>query len=138
MPAQKGNKTGRQFAKGNKGGPGRPKVSEIERRVRDATRKDIAEVWEQLNGLSEDQIKKIAKDSKQPALKVGMASGYLHWIKTGEFSKLDRILDRVIGKVKQNIEHSGDSDNPLEINLKHEATELMKLLNAANKPKKRS
>ena len=103
------------FKKGNPGGNGRPPVSELEKKAREAGRQGIAEAYLVTEGKTALELETLAKDPKQPAVVVLMASNMIKGITTGDWSIYDKQLDRVIGKVKQAVEITGEGGGPLEV-----------------------
>ena len=115
MPAPKGNTNGKQFVKGQRANPnGRPPLSALERSVRMSTRRDIAEALEKFQQMSLKDIQKFCKDSNNVAFQIGIGAAYMHYIKTGDFTKLDKIYSRVLGSSLQNVKLDLDVDGKLE------------------------
>ena len=97
----RGKKTGgRDFQKGKPGGPGRPPLSQVERDVAEATRRELAEAMQ-------GEIPRI-----RMAVKAAMGKAA-----QGDFHLLDRLLDRIIGKVPQRTELTGGDGGPVEMDV---------------------
>ncbi|MBX7086672.1 MAG: hypothetical protein K1X70_09605 [Leptospirales bacterium] len=114
----KGKKTGgRNFPKGVSGNPkGRPPLSDVERAVREATRRALHESWEKVlsKNSMDDLISSLSKRDSPPIF-VALAKAVQVSARTGDFSRLDRIMDRIIGRPKQSLELAGSEDNPLSV-----------------------
>ena len=48
-------------------------------------------------------LKAIIEDKEAPAFKVGVATSMLKAIKTGDYNMIDRIAERIIGKIPDNL-----------------------------------
>lgn len=100
-----GKKTGgRDFKVGNDGGPGRPKLPQEEREFRNATKVEIIDEFKSLWSRSEDEINAIMIDPACPAIRKFMAKAIHKAMVTGDMDHIDKILNRVIGKVKEEID----------------------------------
>lgn len=105
-----GKKTGgKDFAPGWEGGPGRPKLPQEVRDFRNATKVEIIEEFKMLWAMSEEELNHIVFDggtteNKTPAVRKFMAKAILKAINTGDMDHIDKILNRVIGKVKEEID----------------------------------
>lgn len=94
----------------------------LHRQVRKLTKQELAEVASviiksDLKGLTE--IKENANHpapTKRPSvLQVWIASAAIKGINTGNFTTLNQILDRVIGKVKDEVEVSGPGGTSIAV-----------------------
>lgn len=119
-----GKKTGgRNFAKGQSGNPnGRTPLPQEVREFREAARKDVVEEIKYLWSLSISDLNQIIgkpkkfnengeeeetaeeEENKTPALRVAIAKVIVNAARDGNMFNLDRILDRVIGKVKEEVD----------------------------------
>jgi len=92
---------GKDFQPGNPGGPGRPALPAPIKALQKLNHAGITMVVSQLQGLPIEEIVRIAKDPKTPALQAAFASVLAHAIKEGDMNRLDKLLDRGAGRVKQ-------------------------------------
>lgn len=104
----------------DKPGPGRPKLSELEREARDAAREEIANAYMATRGKTVDELDTIARSKVEPAIMVLMAANMIKGITTGDWALYDKQLDRIIGKTKQAVELTGKGGGVLEITISQE------------------
>lgn len=105
-----------RFKKGQSGNPrGRQELSEIERAVRESSRRTIAESIEKIQNLTKKELEVFIKDKKNKTFEIGVAMGFIHWYKTGDFTKVDKIYDRVLGKSVQRTENQNTDNVELKI-----------------------
>lgn len=101
--AKPGNKHGKQFQEGN---PGRiPKPYQVQE-IRRLTALEIEEVASMLLQSKMALIAEIVNDPDASVLKRWFASCIITGIKESDMSRLNAVLDRTIGRVKQHIEVS--------------------------------
>ncbi len=92
---------GRPFQPGQSGNPnGRPPVSADVLRIRKLTNNEIKEVGSLLLAGRESDLEEMVKNSETPILKKWMANVSLMGLKSGDEKRLNAILDRIVGKVK--------------------------------------
>lgn len=104
---------GRPFAKGSNPNPIGASAHDPEKRA--IKRLVASEFKDVISMILESNLKgleKIAKDPKSNALRVWLASAAIHGIKKGDVGPLMVIAEQVVGKVKQEVEHS--VKNPYE------------------------
>ena len=98
-------KTITSFKKGQCGNlNGRPVLSEQERQVREASRVAIAEACLIVHGKTVQELEEIVNDKTEMAITVIMASAIIQACKYGDWSKYDKILDRILGKSKESVD----------------------------------
>jgi Family of unknown function (DUF5681) len=110
------NGTGRDFKPGQSGNPkGRPVFSPESKEIRALSHQSVAEMGSMVLKGDIEGIQAIAKDTKATVLKVWMASIIVKAINRGDVTVLNAFLDRVVGKVKERVQITGDPDAPLSI-----------------------
>ena len=109
----KGHKTGgRDFLPGQSGNPkGKPKLTPEQREFRSAAKNEIIEEFKYLWSLPIEEIQEIAAPEEEifgntPLIRIAIAKALLKAAQTGDMHQLNQILDRVIGKVKEEIDHN--------------------------------
>ena len=128
----KPKKTGHRFQAGNPGGPGRPKLADpqLSDFSRNLTKTTIIAMLSQMLDASEDELELVLKDRKVPAIKKAIASVIAACIKGGDYQRLEMLLNRTIGKVKDEaIIETKNHDEQLE---KVPRDKIVELLRAAN------
>ena len=100
------------FQKGQSGNPnGRPIEGDAAYRLKHYTREYVAEVLNTIMELKDSEIEEILLNPEGTQFEKVVAKVLLTARKDGDFSQLERLLDRCIGKVPQRLE--GDPDRPL-------------------------
>lgn len=95
------------WKEGQTGNPnGRPKESKEHKALRALTKAEMLEVGNIIVQGDVDALKVIAKDPKTIVLKAMIASVAIKIIQKGDMYSLDVLLNRLIGKVKDEIDHS--------------------------------
>lgn len=93
-----------QFKPGRSGNPkGRPVMTEGQRELRKLTLKSYQGVIETVLTGSIEDLKRIAQDPKSTALEVGIATAFMQAIKTGDYVIIERIAERIVGKMPETI-----------------------------------
>ncbi len=107
----KGKKTGgKNFALGNCANPkGQGAVSPAVKAIRKITLQHIEEVADIILDGNIEKLKAMAADPNTSVLKVWIAKAAATGIQKGDLHSLDTILNRVLGKPKEKIEHTGDN-----------------------------
>lgn len=59
-------------------------------------------------------LRKMAKDESNTALEMMFASVVIKIISKGDMDALDKLLNRMVGKVKDRVEHTGQDGGPQE------------------------
>lgn len=102
----KGKKTGgRDVKKGQVLNPhGRPKLTDEERAVRNLSREQFLEVANLLISKSFEELQRILDAPETPALMSWIVRVILINAEKGDYEPLDKLLNRLIGKVPDKIE----------------------------------
>ena len=100
---------GKPFKKGNKLAKGRPPLTEEEKVIRKLTKAEFVELASIILKGDKSALEKMAKDPGTPIIKAMAGSVAAQIIKKGDMDALDKFLNRIIGKVKEEVEVSGNS-----------------------------
>jgi len=105
----KGKKTGgRDFVKGQVTNPnGRPKLPEHLKKARRMNKGKYEEILNKYMFLTKAELTIAVHDEETPMLEIYVIKCLLSGMGKGDYGTLDKMLDRLIGKVKEHIEHSG-------------------------------
>ncbi len=99
-------KVGRPFQKGNPGGPGRPPMDPELKKIQKVTRTEAELLLSKFMQMDIDELEAVLRDKKRKCVEHMIGRIVLMGIKNGDHARLDFMLNRLIGKVKENIEHS--------------------------------
>ena len=106
MVSKTPNKRGRPFEKGNPGGPGRPRSPKHVKRLAKLTREQAKQLFVDFMHKSQTEIEAICKDKDRTVLELSVARIALEAIKGADVKRADFLLDRSIGRVKEEVEIS--------------------------------
>jgi len=104
----KGNKTAKinpkmkaaQFQKGRSGNPAGARAhNPAIKALRKLTLETYREVIELVLTGNLTELKAMAEDPDTPAVQVGIATAFMKAIKNGDYSVIERIAERIIGKI---------------------------------------
>ena len=125
---------GKPFEKGNKKGQGngRPKTSPEEKKLSRLTRNKFNTIVRTYLDLNREELKKVATNTKTPALDLMVVSVMNRAITTGDEKKMNWFLEQLFGRLKENkkIELSGSLDSRSSIDLKKLSKEELEALQA--------
>ena len=94
---------GRDWIKGQSGNPnGRPKISKEYRELMELNREIVAEIFSKYMMLNIEELVKKKKDTSIPMIERMVISMMVSVEKKGDKQAFDFLLDRAIGKVKDN------------------------------------
>jgi hypothetical protein len=94
------------FEKGNPGGPGRPKKDPLVKKAAKMTRNEVEECLVRYLRHSVSELKELIKNDKLTTIEMLVARIIYQGIRTGDQQKLNFLLERIVGKVKDQIEHN--------------------------------
>ena len=125
------------WKKGQSGNPrGMKKLTEIEKEARQASRKEIAEIYQFIKTLTRQQVVDLIEAKNEtPVLVALFAASFLKGIKKGDLTALDKMYDRLLGKPKQTNEISGPDGKPVEINTSAYITKAKAIIAKRDKKK---
>lgn len=102
----------KKFQKGQSGNPaGRP-PDVLGRKMRALTAEEFREMANLIVKGDMNELKEIAKDPNQTALRAMIASVAIKITERGDMHSLDIFLNRLVGKVKEHIEVTGANKGP--------------------------
>lgn len=110
-----GRKTGgRDWVKGQSGNPAGSKLPEDIKEGRKINRMEVERVFNKLMNAAKDELISIGNDPKTPILEAITARVMAKAYNQGDHQRLNFLLDRLVGKVKETIEHVGPKVRILE------------------------
>lgn len=125
----------RPWAPGQSGNPaGRP-PDIVGRALKQLTRQDLSELANIILTGTLGQLKDIAEDDNEPALKALIAQSLVGAYKRKEFLTVDRILDRLVGKAKDGALFGDPDMDQGPRNVVHELLAFEKFCENAGYPK---
>lgn len=108
----KGRKTGgRDFTKGHSltpPGPGRPAVTPELKALRQINATELARILNALSTASIAELAEMSKDPTRSVLEMTIISIWKKAYEKGDQQRVNFILDRLVGKPKEMIEHTGE------------------------------
>ena len=108
----KGRKTGgRDFYKGHKltpPGPGRPAVTPEIKATRQLNTQELVRILNELVHADKETLIAKTKDPKTTVFELIICSILKNAYDKGDQQRISFILDRLVGKVKEQVEHTGD------------------------------
>ncbi len=126
---------GRRFQPGQSGNPkGGAAHNADMKRLRILTKGEVAEIGTMILEGNREALQAIAQDNSASALKIWFASVAVKAINKGDMHALDIMLNRIIGKVKEEI----DFTNKSEVEHLTDAQILARISQQAKELKKRS
>lgn len=95
-----------QFKPGHAGGPGKPKLPADVIEARKLNQAEAVRLLNRFNSFTQDELVAFCKDGSNKVLEMMVARLMLKGIKDGTPTNLTFLFDRLIGKVKDQVEHS--------------------------------
>lgn len=97
-----------KWGPGKSGNPkGRP-PNAVPAGLRKLTQETYAQVIELVLTGNLDELQAMVKDPKTPAVQVGIATAFIKAIKEGNYQVMERIAERIVGKLPENINIQGN------------------------------
>ena len=93
------------FKKGNPGGPGRPRLEPELKAVQPLKKDEVRKRLTAYLRMNVGELEKIVDDKKRPSLDVWIAQLALKGIRDGDYTRMNFIFDRIVGRVKDEVEH---------------------------------
>lgn len=110
-----GRKTGgRDFKKGHPGGPGRPPIDPETKAARHLNHATVTAAIQRYYNLSLAELQALFVSKDTPSGDLMIISVMIKAIKEGDYKRLDMLLNRSCGRVKQTLEHAGVDGKPIE------------------------
>jgi hypothetical protein len=108
-----------KFQKGNKVGVGRAStaLAPVLREIRRLSQTELALVGEAICKMTVPQIELMATQPDAPALHRMVGAICQRVLKNGDAIAFDKLMDRLVGKVKEKVEHSGNIGQRIIINI---------------------
>lgn len=112
-----GKKTGgKDFVKGNvPKSPGRPPLSPEAKKLRKLTTEEFVKRVNKYLHMSKNKLRAGITNGNIQVLDLCIRSSLVKCIEKGDYSTLEKMLDRIIGKVAMKLEHTGKDGEPIEI-----------------------
>jgi hypothetical protein len=117
---------GGHFKPGHPGGPGRPPLPSDVKEARQMTQSEIELALNKFLLMTPEQLKKAKQDPETMMLDHLIISIMTHGVNKGCDKRADFLMNRLVGKVKQQIEHSGEISNPYMHKTREELEALVK------------
>lgn len=113
----KGKKTGgRDFLPGQSGNPnGQPKVPQEIKDARQLTKLELERLLNKYMVMTKDEVQEALKNPATPALELMIGSIVAKAVSGGDDKRLNFLLERMIGKVKEKVEHTGADGQALAL-----------------------
>lgn len=90
---------------GQSGNPsGRPPLPPELRAFKELTNQEVKRYFAKYSRMSVEEVKEAAADQSLPMIEAVIASGYKEALFEGDFSRLNFVLNRTIGKVSDKVE----------------------------------
>lgn len=102
----------RPYKKGQSGNPSGINEPKELRQVRMLTKKELAEVGNVIIHHNLDTLKNMPDDPTTSVLQAMVAAVAARVIQKGDMNALDLLLNRIVGKVREEVKHSGEIINP--------------------------
>jgi hypothetical protein len=101
-----------QFKKGETGNPhGRPPISPVQRALKNLTIDTYREVIELVLKGNLKELKAMIEDPNTSAVQVGVATAFMTAIKKGDYSVMERIAERIVGKIPDVVQVNATTNN---------------------------
>lgn len=103
----RGKKTGgRDWVPGQPGGPGRPAVTPQLKQLKKLNAEKLAEILNRLAHATVDELKAISQDPMTSIFELTICAILKNAVQKGDQQRVNFLLDRLVGKPKEQVEHS--------------------------------
>ncbi len=103
---QKGLKNLKPFKKGQSGNPGgRPKLPEDIKQARRLNQLEVSRVFNRFVNMPLEELKLALNDPDTKSLELMIGKVMINCMKDGDYARFNFILDRMVGKVTEKVEH---------------------------------
>lgn len=99
-----------KFKKGQSGNPKGKIANPAIRALRKLTIKEFRECIEAALSGNIDELRNLAEDTKGTALQMGIARAFLKAIKSGDYTIIEKIAERIIGKIPDEVKIHNTSE----------------------------
>ena len=79
--------------------------------------KEVEALISSLMVMNPDELTALGKNKQTPILVLIVASALIQSVKGGKSDELLKLMERVFGKPKEKIEHTGEEGGPLNVNI---------------------
>lgn len=126
MSDEKRDKSGHFLPGHSIPGPGRPPLNPEVKEARKLTQNEIELALQKFLLMTPEQLKEAKRDPETTMLDHLIISIMTHGVNKGCDKRTEFLMGRLVGKVKQQIEHSGEIANPYIGKTKEELEALVK------------
>ncbi len=115
MPKTAAHLKKHQFKKGESGNPKGSVPNPALRALRRLTQETYREVIELVLTGNLTDLKKMAENPETPAIQVGVAAAFMKAIKNGDYAVIERIAERIVGKIPDVINVNSNNNTSLAL-----------------------
>jgi hypothetical protein len=91
------------FKKGNPGGPGRPKLPEDLKIIKNSTKDNLYKTFYKFQAMKKEQLQEINLEDIT-LLEMGILKSFKNFIETGDYNTIKYPLDHIIGKARESLD----------------------------------
>lgn len=101
---------GRNFAPGHKFGKGAPRVPEDIKQLRKLNKEELERILNKYIDMTREELKCAEKDPETKSFDLMIISTVQKAVLHGDYKRINFLLERLVGKVKEQIEVSGNAN----------------------------